>query len=143
MEKTTIPLPTLRALARRMRRSGLSRLELGGKDWSVRLTFAPLPPAPPPAPEVIPISSTHAVTATMPGTLLLRHPLSQQNFVETGQQVQPDEVLALVQVGPLYLPVTSATAGRVENVTADGGSPVEYNQEIMIIHQDNPALPRL
>ncbi|MEG3129623.1 acetyl-CoA carboxylase biotin carboxyl carrier protein subunit [Pantoea cypripedii] len=142
MEKTAIPLPTLRAIARRMRRSGLSRLELGGKDWSVRLTFAPLPPAPPPAPEALP-SSTHAVTATMPGTLLLRHPLSQQDFVQPGQQVQPEEVLALVQVGPLYLPVTSTSAGRVENVTADGGSPVEYNQEIMIIHQDNPALPRL
>nr|WP_310617341.1 biotin/lipoyl-containing protein [Pantoea cypripedii] len=142
MEKTAIPLPTLRAIARQMRRSGLSRLELGGKDWSVRLTFAPLPPAPPPAPEVL-TSSTHAVTATMPGTLLLRHPLSQQDFVQPGQQVQPEEVLALVQVGPLYLPVTSTSAGRVENVTVGGGSPVEYNQEIMIIHQDNPALPRL
>ncbi|MBP2196190.1 acetyl-CoA carboxylase biotin carboxyl carrier protein [Pantoea cypripedii] len=142
MEKTAIPLPTLRAIARRMRRSGLSRLELGGKDWSVRLTFAPLPPAPPPAPKPLP-SSTHAVTATMPGTLLLRHPLSQQDFVQPGQQVQPEEVLALVQVGPLYLPVTSTSAGRVENVTVGGGSPVEYNQEIMIIHQDNPALPRL
>ncbi|QGY27750.1 acetyl-CoA carboxylase biotin carboxyl carrier protein [Pantoea cypripedii] len=142
MEKSAIPLPTLRAIARRMRRAGLSRLELGGKDWSVRLTFAAAPPAPPPAPEILP-SATLAVGAPMPGTLLLRHPLSQQDFVQPGQQVQPEELLALVQVGPLYLPVTSATAGRVEQVTAGSGTPVEYNQEIMIIHQDNPALPRL
>lgn len=142
MEKTVIPLPTLRALARRMRRSGLSCLELGGKDWSLRLTFAAQPPAPPPAPEPLP-NASHAVGAPIPGTLRLRHPLSQQDFVQPGQQVQPEEVLALVQVGPLYLPVTSPTAGRVDNITLTCGSPVEYNQEIMIIHKDNPALPRL
>ncbi|MDO6405850.1 acetyl-CoA carboxylase biotin carboxyl carrier protein [Pantoea phytobeneficialis] len=136
MEKTAIPLPTLRAVARKMQTAGLSHLTLGGKAWSVKMTFAAVPPSTP-QPVPAPPNALRPVGAPMPGTLRLRHPLSQQDFVQPGQVVKPDDVLALVQVGPLYLPVISPVNGTVQNVVINDGSPVEYEEEILIIHDHN------
>lgn len=138
MEKTAIPLPTLRAVARKMQTAGLNHLALGGKTWSVKMTFAAVPPSLPqatPAPSI----ATRPVGAPMPGTLRLRHPLSQQDFVQAGQAVKPDDVLALVQVGPLYLPITSPVRGTVNNIAISDGARVEYDEEILIIHEDNKS----
>ncbi len=136
MNKSAIPLPTLRALARKMQSSGLSSLALDGKHWSVRLAFAATPAAPAPvsarvpAPETPPL--TQRIGAPMPGTLLRRHPHSQQDFVAPGQQMVAGEVVALVQVGPLYVPVRSPTSGTIRSLTAEHLSAVEYDEEILI-----------
>ncbi|HAU5565379.1 biotin attachment protein [Pantoea sp. SM3] len=138
MEKTAIPLPTLRALARKMQRSGLNSLVLEGKQWSVRLTFAP-PSFP--SPTMIPTEAcppvTHRIGAPLPGTLLRRHPQSQQDFVQPGQQVEPQDLLAMVQVGPLYVPVLSPCKGRVQPLSPETRSVVEYDEEILILQSDN------
>lgn len=135
MEKTAIPLPTLRALARKMQRSGLNSLALEGKEWSVRLTFAPAPALPVmPTEETPPI--TQVIGAPLPGTLLRRHPHSQQDFVQPGQQVAPRDLLALVQVGPLYVPVLSPIKGRVQQLRVEAYSAVEYDEEILTIQMD-------
>lgn len=138
MEKTAIPLPTLRALARKMQRSGLNSLALEGKQWSVRLTFAPRPPRPAavlPREDTPPI--TQAISAPLPGMLLHRHPHSQQDFVQPDQQVERHDLLAMVQVGPLYIPVLSPAKGRVQRLSLPSHSPVEYDQEILILQLDN------
>jgi len=135
MEKTAIPLPTLRALARKMQRSGLNSLALEGKQWSVRLTFAPAPALPVmPTEETPPI--TQVIGAPLPGTLLRRHPHSQQDFVQPGQQVAPRDLLALVQVGPLYVPVLSPIKGRVQQLRVEAYSAVEYDEELLTIQMD-------
>ncbi len=135
MEKTAIPLPTLRALARKMQRSGLNSLALEGKEWSVRLTFAPAPALPVmPTEETPPI--TQVIGAPLPGTLLRRHPHSQQDFVQPGQQVAPQDLLALVQVGPLYVPVICPIKGRVQQLRVEAYSAVEYDEEILTIQMD-------
>lgn len=136
MEKNAIPLPTLRALARKMQSSGLNSLALEGKQWSVRLTFAPAHPSPVILAEEIP-PATQVIGAPMPGTLLRRHPLSQQDFVQPGQQVEAQDLLAMVQVGPLYVPVLSPLKGRVHQLTHPSNSPVEYAEEIMTIQSDS------
>lgn len=133
MDKTAIPLPTLRALARKMQSSGLNSLALDGKHWSVRLTFAATPAAPEPATvpaaEILPI--TQRIGAPMPGTLLRRHPHSQQDFVAPGQQIVAGEVVALVQVGPLYVPVISPDNGTVQSFAAEHSSAVEYDEDVL------------
>ena len=138
MEKTAIPLPTLRALARKMQRSGLNSLALEGKQWSVRLTFDPPSFS---SPTAIPTQAcppvTHRIGAPLPGTLLRRHPHSQQDFVQSGQQVEPQDLLAMVQVGPLYVPVLSPCKGRVQPFPSATRSAVEYDEEILIIQSDN------
>ncbi|KAJ9430826.1 acetyl-CoA carboxylase biotin carboxyl carrier protein [Candidatus Pantoea symbiotica] len=135
MDKTAIPLPTLRALARKMQSSGLNSLALDGKHWSVRLTFAATPAAPAPAPATVPAAEIFPITqrigAPMPGTLLRRHPHSQQDFVAPGQQIVAGEVVALVQVGPLYVPVISPDNGTVQSFAAEHSSAVEYDEDVL------------
>jgi acetyl-CoA carboxylase biotin carboxyl carrier protein len=135
MDKTAIPLPTLRALARKMQSSGLNSLALDGKHWSVRLTFAATPAAPAPAPATVPAAEIFPITqrigAPMPGTLLRRHPHSQQDFVAPGQQIVAGEVVALVQVGPLYVPVISPENGTVQSFAAEHSSAVEYDEDVL------------
>ena len=134
MDKTAIPLPTLRALARKMQSSGLNSLALDGKHWSVRLTFAATPATPAPvtlpAAEIPPI--TQRIGAPMPGTLLRRHPHSQQDFVAPGQHIDAGAVVALVQVGPLYVPVISPDSGTVQSFAAEHLSAVEYGEDVLM-----------
>lgn len=134
MDKTAIPLPTLRALARKMQSSGLNSLALDGKHWSLRLTFAATPPAP--APVTLPTAEIPSITqrigAPMPGTLLRRHPHSPQDFVAPGQQIVAGEVVALVQVGPLYVPVISPDSGTVQSFAAEHLSAVEYGEDVLM-----------
>lgn len=133
MDKTAIPLPTLRALARKMQSSGLNSLALDGKHWSVRLTFAATPATPAPvtlpAAEITPI--TQRIGAPMPGTLLRRHPHSPQDFVAPGQHIEAGAVVALVQVGPLYVPVISPISGTIRTLMAEHLSAVEYDEDIL------------
>jgi len=133
MDKTAIPLPTLRALARKMQSSGLNSLALDGKHWSVRLTFAATPATPAPvtlpAAEIPPI--TQRIGAPMPGTLLRRHPHSPQDFVAPGQHIEAGAVVALVQVGPLYVPVISPDSGTIRSLMAEHLSAVEYDEDIL------------
>ncbi|WP_277976882.1 acetyl-CoA carboxylase biotin carboxyl carrier protein subunit [Pantoea endophytica] len=136
MDKTAIPLPTLRALARKMQSSGLNSLALDGKQWSVRLTFAASPPTPATAPATLPaaeiLSITQRIGAPMPGTLLRRHPHSPQDFVTPGQHIVAGEVVALVQVGPLYVPVISPGSGTVQSFVAEHLSAVEYGEDVLM-----------
>ena len=109
MEKELIAFEDVRQLAQKMHNAGLRELEWRGADWSVRLrypsgkTMAEPPPLPPLAAETRPLS----VCSPMPGRLLLSHPSHGEAFVSEGQHVAPNDILALVQVGPLYLPVRS------------------------------------
>lgn len=134
MDKTAIPLPTLRALARKMQSSGLNSLALDGKQWSVRLTFAASPPTP--APVTLPAAEIPSITqrigAPMPGTLLRCHPHSPQDFVAPGQHIVAGEVVALVQVGPLYVPVISPDSGTVQSFAAEHLSAVEYGEDVLM-----------
>lgn len=136
MEKTVLPLPTLRALARKMRTSQLSNIALSGAQWSVRMTFvaqpSPLPAPADPAPS--PLPAMHSITAPMPGTLLHRHPHSTTDFVAPQQHVQAGEVVALVQLGPLYVPAIAPHSGTVAAIVASSHALVEYAEEILVLH---------
>ena len=57
-----------------------------------------------------------SVCSPMPGRLLLSHPSHGEAFVSEGQHVAPNDILALVQVGPLYLPVRSPVAGTLKTL---------------------------
>lgn len=102
MEKELIAFEDVRQLAQKMHNAGLRELEWRGADWSVRLrypggkTMAEPPPLPAAAePPLLPVCSP------MPGRLLLSHPSHGEAFVSEGQRVEPDDILALVQVGAL------------------------------------------
>ena len=52
-------------------------------------------------------------------------------------------VLALVQVGPLYLPVRSPVAGTLKSLMAPAGSRLEYGSEIALLLPTDAASAKL
>lgn len=77
------------------------------------------------------------------GRLLLSHPSHGEAFVSEGQHVAPNDILALVQVGPLYLPVRSPVAGTLKNLVAPAGSRLEYGSEIALLLPTDAASAKL
>lgn len=137
MEKYSLALPELRQVARKMCAAGLGSIELSGKNWVVRLHYNPGPPLlnaePPALPLVVSTPASPACTsivAPMPGKILLQHPLNDVAYARTGQQVKRDDLLALVQVGSLYLPVTSPADGTLASIAVTQDQRVEYGSEI-------------
>lgn len=144
MEKYAISLPELRQVARQMRAAGLNRIELQGKNWSVRLHYdRALPPGSAAQPGAsLAISSAAApacaaICAPMPGKILLQHPLNGVTYAQPGQQVKQNDLLALVQVGALYLPVTSPADGTLAAFSVTQHQQVEYGSEVALL---NPAI---
>lgn len=137
MEKHSLALTELRQVARKMRAAGLASIELSGRNWMVRLHYDPTPPLhnvePPALPSVVSIPvapACTAIAAPMPGKILLQHPLNNVAYARVGQQVKRDDLLALVQVGSLYLPVTSPADGTLTSIAVTQDQRVEYGSEI-------------
>ncbi|MDP1148257.1 acetyl-CoA carboxylase biotin carboxyl carrier protein subunit, partial [Klebsiella pneumoniae] len=68
-----------------------------------------------------------------PGRLVLSHPSQGEAFVSEGQHSAPHDILALVQVGPLYWPVRSPVAGTLTTLVASAGSRLESGSEIALL----------
>ncbi len=149
MEKKLIAFEDVRQLAQKMHNAGLREIEWRGADWSVRLrypggkTIAEPPPPSPPLPPTVAETSLLPVCSPMPGRLLLSHPSHGEAFVSEGLRVEPDDILALVQVGPLYLPVRSPVAGTLKSLVATAGSLLEYDSTIALLLPVDAACAKL
>ena len=144
MEKELIAFEDVRQLAQKMHNAGLRELEWRGADWSVRLRYpggkTMAEPPPLPAAAATPLLP---VCSPMPGRLLLSHPSHGEAFVSEGQRVEPDDILALVQVGALYLPVRSPVAGTLKSLVATSGNRLEYGSEIALLLPADAASAKL
>lgn len=142
MHTSQLALKDLRNVAHKMRRSGLSQIEIGGNGYRVRLRFNP-PAAALPAGEAITPSpaaaSTDAQTASlrasMPGTVWLWHPSNGQPFAPLGSTVTQGEVLALLKVGLIFLPLRSPVDGAVDALRVAHGESVEYDSAILTLRK--------
>ncbi|WP_017348664.1 acetyl-CoA carboxylase biotin carboxyl carrier protein [Pantoea sp. A4] len=132
MERNGIALTHIRLMAQKMRSAGLGEIQWQDENTSVRLRFAPAAVQAPVLlePESKPAALT-PVVATLPGQVVLAHPSAGEPLVQPGQRVKQHQLLALLKVGPLYLPVHSPAEGRVIDVLVESGQIVEYGSEIM------------
>ncbi|WP_455812726.1 acetyl-CoA carboxylase biotin carboxyl carrier protein [Pseudomonas graminis] len=127
----------LQSLVNQMQRSGLSRLEINGADYAIRMSCQPGSPRPAAAPEPEPVAAVEippaqvAVTAPMPGRLWLQDPLSGKNVGPVSGPVEAGCLLALVQAGPLCLPVRAPQDGILASIDVTQGQAVEYDQPLM------------
>lgn len=140
MEKKSIALSELRQVTRKMRAAGLSNIQLSGTNWSIRLQFEPVqPPAHDvqsahPAATPLPVAQAPAaICAPIPGKVLLYHPINGVAFAQPGQQIKQDGLLALVQAGSLYLPVTSPADGILTAISVTQNQRVEYGSEVALL----------
>jgi biotin carboxyl carrier protein len=73
------------------------------------------------------------VRAETDGTLYLRPDPSASAFVEEGERVEPNAVLALIEVMKTFSPVRASHAGTIRRVLTTDGASVEAGDVVFLI----------
>lgn len=101
---------------------------------------APIPAHPaqrsaiaPPAMEAPAADLAGAVKSPMVGTAYLRPTPESKPFVELGSVVKVGDKLLLVEAMKTFNDIVAPRAGKVVSILVDDGSPVEYDQPLMIV----------
>ena len=149
-------VPTVDQLAQIVSQYDLTELEITLGDLQVRLARARAPsvqasiaaipqtapaaanPAqsfanPPPAIEPPAADLAGAVRSPMVGTAYLRASPETKPFVEVGSVVKIGDKLLLVEAMKTFNDIAAPRAGKVVRILVADGSPVEYDQPLMII----------
>jgi acetyl-CoA carboxylase biotin carboxyl carrier protein len=127
-------------IAAAMAAAGVARLELTGPG--VRLVLARGASAEPraignEAETAAPEAETVAVSAPGVGTFLRAHPLHDRPLAADGDAVGAGQALAVLQVGPLLLPVVAPTAAVVVEAAVEDGTLVGYGDRLLdLLPQD-------
>lgn len=93
------------------------------------LAVAPVVAVPAAAPEADP----NAVRSPMVGTAYLRPSPESKPFIEIGATVKAGDKVMLVEAMKTYNEIVAPRAGRVTAIFVQDGSPVEYDQPLMVI----------
>jgi acetyl-CoA carboxylase biotin carboxyl carrier protein len=153
--KSLVDVAAIDQLARIVSQYDLSEIEISLGDLQVRLarerassvvsvaqspqtTAAPThavqggavvsPPIEPPAADL-----AGAVKSPMVGTAYLRASPEAKPFVELGSMVKVGDKLLLVEAMKTFNDIVAPRAGKVVTILVDDGSPVEYDQPLMIV----------
>ena len=157
-----IDLEQLRALMRSMKEFKVNELEYESGDERVFLrrgkqaaegvmVAAPpqpsAPPAPPaaPPPAQSPVAAAKSegredpnvvqVTSPFVGTFYRASSPDAEPFVQVGQQVQPGQVLCIVEAMKLMNEIEAEIAGTIEEILVENGKPVEYGDPLFRIRK--------
>ncbi|WP_373684181.1 acetyl-CoA carboxylase biotin carboxyl carrier protein [Micromonospora thermarum] len=101
----------------------------------------PLPATPVEVPAIAPPASPppaagparHAVRSPIVGTFYRAPEPGAAPFVAVGDRVHPGQVVGIVEAMKLMNEVTADRAGRVAEILADDGQPVEYDQPLLAL----------
>ena len=136
------------ALAEIAARHDLSEVEVDHNGLKIRVArerraapivhtiAAPVAVAPTPAAHVVapaPAGHPGAVKSPMVGTAYLRASPESKPFVEIGATVKAGDKLMLVEAMKTYNEIVAPRAGRIIDIFVQDGSPVEYDQPLMVI----------
>ncbi len=155
---TSVPFDAeaVRALANILRESGLTEIEVEGKDLRIRVVKSPAPvmatvaapsaapaapaaPAaapPPPADAALALDDAHhpgAVLSPMVGIAYLSPEPGAPAFVVPGQAVTLGQTLLLIEAMKTFNQIKATKAGTVTRILITPGAPVEYGQPLMIL----------
>ena len=99
------------------------------------VAVAAAPPASVYAPAASSPAAAHpgAVKSPMVGTAYLRPSPESRPFVELGAQVKAGDKLMLVEAMKTYNEIVAPRAGKVTEIFVQDGTPVEYDQPLMVI----------
>jgi acetyl-CoA carboxylase biotin carboxyl carrier protein len=144
-----IDISTVEALARIATLNDLSEIEVEHEGLKIRVArhrqtaeatyvlpaSAIAPTAAVAAAPLEPSPSDHpgAVKSPMVGTAYLRANPESKPFVEIGSMVKAGEKILLVEAMKTFNEIAAPRAGRVTQILVENGSPVEYDQALMII----------
>ncbi|MFT8244649.1 acetyl-CoA carboxylase biotin carboxyl carrier protein [Roseomonas sp. BN140053] len=152
MTGLTFDSDAIRALAKILRETDLSEIELVEKDSRIRVartvTAAPVAiqaavaPAPAPAPAALAAppaapaaEPTHAgaVTSPMVGVAYLSPEPTAAPFITQGQKVVAGQTLLLIEAMKTFNQIKAPKAGTVTRILVETGTPVEYGEPLVVI----------
>lgn len=119
----------LAGIAAAMTAAGVARLELAGPDVRLVLGRGAAPAAEAAAADQS--AGPIAVTAPGVGTFLRSHPLHDRPLADDGETVVAGQAVALLQVGPLLVPVTAPVGGLIVGAAAAEGTLVGYGDRLL------------
>jgi acetyl-CoA carboxylase biotin carboxyl carrier protein len=148
---------TVRQLALILTETGLTEIEVEGKEGRIRvvrahppavhMTAAAMPmaspglhvPAAAPSPAADPVAQVDdahhpgAVLSPMVGVAYLSPEPGAPAFVAVGQAVTAGQTVLLIEAMKTFNQIKASKAGTVIRVLVPSGAPVEYGQPLMII----------
>ena len=140
----------IRKLAGLMDDTGLTEIEIGQDDFTVRVSrgggavaamAAPAPVAAAPAPAAADSGTgqaSHAdhpgvVTSPMVGVAYTAAEPGAAPFVNVGDSVSEGQVVMLVEAMKVFNQIKAPKGGTVKNILVESGSPVEFGEPLLII----------
>jgi len=135
----------IRKLAGLMDDTGLTEIEIGQDDFTVRVArggtvVAAAPAAAPvagaPAAEAAPVSHADhpgVVTSPMVGVAYTAAEPGAAAFVNVGDAVSEGQVVLLIEAMKVFNQIKAPRSGTVKNLLVESGSPVEFGEPLMII----------
>jgi len=99
---------------------------------------APAPAAPAPATTAKETAApengnTITVKSPMIGTFYRSSAPDKPPFVNVGDEIQPGQVICIVEAMKLFNEIESEVSGRIVKVLIDDASPVEYDQPLFLV----------
>ena len=77
--------------------------------------------------------NTVAIKSPMIGTFYRSSAPDKPPFVNVGDEIQPGQVICIVEAMKLFNEIESEVSGRIVKVLIDDASPVEYDQPLFLI----------
>jgi acetyl-CoA carboxylase biotin carboxyl carrier protein len=154
--QSLVDVAAIDQLAKIVSQYDLSEIEISLGDLQVRVArqrgpaayanlggipdAAPVAAGATPGPAIAPLATSApptdlagAVKSPMVGTAYLRSSPETKPFVEVGSMVKVGDKLLLVEAMKTFNDIVATRAGRVVSILVDDGSPVEYDQPLMIV----------
>jgi acetyl-CoA carboxylase biotin carboxyl carrier protein len=138
----------IRALAKLLKETDLSEIEIERDDFKVRVArsvtvnapvySAPAPAAPASAAPAAASSGDRskapgAVLSPMVGTAYRSPEPGAKVFVDVGQQVRQGQTLLIIEAMKTMNAIPAPKAGTVKEILIEDGQPVEFAQPLMIV----------
>jgi acetyl-CoA carboxylase biotin carboxyl carrier protein len=141
----------IRMLAGILTETGLTEIEIGDKDFRLRVAktpaqvvstqFAPAsapaaaaaPTAAPPPPAVTDANHPGAVTSPMVGVVYLSAEPGTPPYVSVGQTIPAGHTLLLIEAMKTFNQIKAPRAGKVTKILVQSGVPVEFGEPLLII----------
>ncbi len=145
--KSGIDAEAVRDLAKLLKETGLTEIEIEHKGARIRVSRgggvavtaaapAPAPAASAPPPSAAPAASgpvAGAVPSPMVGTVYLSPEPGKPPFISVGKSVKEGDTLFIVEAMKTMNAITAPKGGTVREITVADGTPVEFGQTLCVI----------
>lgn len=77
-----------------------------------------------------------SVNSPLVGTLYRSPSPEEEPFVEAGDRVVPGQTLCIIEAMKVMNEITSEVRGKIKEILVENGHPVEYDQELFLIEEE-------